>query len=167
MKKFLLNADHILERMQTYFCFVVLFSVMWLVFFMVFFRYVLNNSIVWGEEMLRYLCMWVILVGSGLTIRADSHVCIDVLQSIFKNIKIKMILYVTTRLIAVIFIISLIPASFDLIEKSAGGHSASLTWLPISFVYYAYPVGAISMVLSYLSQVPRKLIEMKEGAYHG
>jgi TRAP-type C4-dicarboxylate transport system permease small subunit len=163
MKKFLMKTDHVIERMQTYFCCVILFMVMWLVFFMVFFRYALNNSIVWGEEMLRYLCMWAILVGSGLTIREDSHVCIDILQSIFKNVKIKMVLYVLTRLIAAVFIISLIPASMDLIEKSAGGHSASLTWLPISAVYYAYPIGAISMVLSYLSQVPRKLFEMKEG----
>ena len=73
MKNFLIKADHAIERMQTYFCSLSLFFVMWLVFFMVFFRYVLNNSIVWGEEMLRYLCMWVILVGSGLTIREDGH----------------------------------------------------------------------------------------------
>jgi TRAP-type C4-dicarboxylate transport system permease small subunit len=108
--------------------------------------------------------MWAILAGSGLTIRSDSHVCIDVLQSLVKNPKVKMALYVLTRLIASVFIIALIPPSIELIQRSAGSHSASLTWLPIAAVYMAYPVGAGLMVLSYLSQVPRKLSEMKKEA---
>jgi TRAP-type C4-dicarboxylate transport system permease small subunit len=164
MRDFLFRADHVIERFQTYFCSITLFVAMWLVFFMVFFRYVLNNSIVWGEEILRYLCMWIILTGSGLTIRSDNHVCIDVLQNLVKKTGAKMILYALTRLIASVFIIALIPPSVELIQRSAGGHSASLTWLPIAAVYAAYPVGAVLMVLSYLSQIPRKLSEMKREA---
>ena len=57
MLDILKKADKGIMWLQTAFCVIMMFALMWLVFAMVFWRYVLNNSIVWAEEVLRYMMM--------------------------------------------------------------------------------------------------------------
>ena len=46
----------------------------------VFSRYLLSYSIVWVEELTRYLMVWVTFLGSGLVLRYGAHVAVDTLQ---------------------------------------------------------------------------------------
>ena len=161
MLKFLKKADSVVERIQTYACAVAMFAMMWLVFFMVFFRYALNDSITWAEEVLRYADMWVILLGVGLTTRVDQNVSIDLLQSLFeKTPKIRAIHYVFTRAVVAVFMLCMLGPAFELISKSSASHATSLPWLYMSAVYWAFPVGVFSIVLSLCGQVPRKVKEI-------
>ncbi|MCC7485195.1 MAG: TRAP transporter small permease subunit, partial [Burkholderiales bacterium] len=43
----------------------------------VFARYVLNDSIVWAEELSRYLFIWVTFLGGGLGMGTNIHVGVD------------------------------------------------------------------------------------------
>ena len=164
MLNVLKKADHIVERAQTWICGAGMFVMMWLVFAMVFFRYVLNDSIVWAEEILRYLNMWLILVGAGLTTREDQHVCIDVVQSLLeKTPKIRAIHYAFTRCAVIFILCFLFPAALDLIEKSSASYATSVNWLPMSAVYWSFPAGAISIVLGLAGQVPGKILAILRG----
>jgi len=42
----------------------------------VFFRYVLNNSLSWTEELARYLMVWFGLLGMGLALKENEHVSV-------------------------------------------------------------------------------------------
>jgi TRAP-type C4-dicarboxylate transport system permease small subunit len=42
----------------------------------VFFRYVLNNSLSWTEELARYLMVWFGLLGMGLALKDNEHVSV-------------------------------------------------------------------------------------------
>ncbi len=44
----------------------------------VFCRYVVNYSLVWSEELARYLTIWLAFLGVSLGVRADSHFGITV-----------------------------------------------------------------------------------------
>lgn len=161
MLRFLKTADKGVEWIQVAFCAVMMFAMLWLVFFMVFFRYVLNNSIIWAEEALRYMMVWTILVGAGLTFRADQHVCIDVMQSILGRWpKVKAIHYVLTRLVVVVFLLWLMPPSLELMDKMSNVTATAMTWLPKSAVYCAMPVGIVSMILGIASVVPRRAYDI-------
>lgn len=74
MLNVLKKIDKSIEWVQLVMCCIIMFAIMWLTFAMVFWRYALNNSIVWAEEILRYIMIWGVLVGAGLTTREDQHV---------------------------------------------------------------------------------------------
>ena len=158
MLAFLNKLDKGIEVIQTIVCCVIMFAIMWLTFFMVFFRYVLNNSIVWAEEILRYLMIWGVLVGAGLTTREDQHVCMDGLQTALEPYpKVRAVHYVITRLVVFVFMLLMISPSLELIRKTGNSTATSLVWLPKKAVYISFICGIISVNLSLLSQVPRKV----------
>ena len=161
------KIDKGIEIVQLVTCCLIMFAIMWLTFFMVFFRYVLNNSIVWAEEVLRYLMMWVVLVGAGLTTRVDEHVCMDGVQGILERWpKLRAAHYICTRLIVFVFMILLWAPAMDLVAKTGNSTATSLTWLPKTVVYISFPAGIISVCLSLLGQVPRKVYAIVTGTEH-
>jgi TRAP-type C4-dicarboxylate transport system permease small subunit len=46
----------------------------------VFFRYALNDSLVWSEEFVRYAMMWSVLLGAGAVAARREHVNVDYLR---------------------------------------------------------------------------------------
>ena len=161
------KIDKGIEMVQLVTCCLIMFAIMWLTFFMVFFRYVLNNSIVWAEEILRYLMMWVVLVGAGLTTRVDEHVCMDGVQGALERWpKIRAAHYALTRIIVFVFMILLWAPAMDLINRTGGSTATSLPWLPKMLVYASFPAGIISICLSLLSQVPQKVYAIVTGTEH-
>lgn len=164
MLDFLKKADKGVEKVQLVVCGILMTTIMVLTFCMVFWRYVLNNSIVWAEEMLRYLMIWCVLVGAGLTTRQDDHVSMDVLQSFLERWpKVQAVHYVITRVIVFAFMIYLIGPTMELIHRAGNSTATSLTWLHKSAVYFSFICGIISINLSLLSQVPRKVYNLLHG----
>lgn len=158
------KVDKGIEWVQLVLCGLLMFAIMWLTFFMVFFRYVLNNSIVWAEEILRYLMMWAVLVGAGLATREDQHVCMDVLQTALERWpKLRAVHYALTRLIVFVFMLYLIGPSMELIEKAGHSTATSVPWLHKSVIYFSFICGIASVNLSLLSQVPTKVYDILHG----
>ena len=141
-----------------------MFAIMWLTLAMVFWRYALNNSIVWAEEILRYIMIWGVLVGAGLTTREDQHVSMDILQGAFARWpKLRAAHYLITRIIVFGFMIYLIGPSLELIERAGNSTATSVVWLPKSVIYASFLAGIISVNLSLLGQVPRKVYNIIHG----
>src|SRR5512145_3209070 len=51
-----------------------------LVFANVVSRYALNYSLIWVEELTRYLMVWVGFLGAGLVLRLGAHIAVDAFQ---------------------------------------------------------------------------------------
>jgi TRAP-type C4-dicarboxylate transport system permease small subunit len=72
------GVSNVLDRVSIYGIVVIMAAMTAIVFTQVFMRYVLNRSIPWGEEISRYMMIWVCFLGSavaGGTVR--EHMCID------------------------------------------------------------------------------------------
>lgn len=156
------DVDVIIEKVQTYVCFFLFALIVILGSIQIFARFVLNNSIQWTEEVMRFSCIWLTFVGSSLTIRREGHVAVDILPNAIKNLKIKAGLYVITRLICVLFLILLLPASLELISKTTNSMAATIN-IPFSFIYASVTVGVIMMLLSYISTIPRYTKRIMKG----
>lgn len=154
--------DKILTNVQTYVCAVLFLIIIVIGAINVFCRYVLNDSITWAEEAMRFICIWLVFIGSSLTIRIDGHISIDILQSILKNTKVKFVLYVITRIVAASFLVVLLPASIQLVQNMSNSYSSAVG-ISYSVVYLSFPIGAVSMLLSFLSAVPKHAKEIKDG----
>ena len=65
------------EHMEKILCVIFLALMSIIIVLQVFFRYVLNNSLSWSEELARYLFIWMIYIGISLGVKMDKHICVD------------------------------------------------------------------------------------------
>jgi len=114
----------------------------------VFARYVLNDSIVWAEELSRYLFIWVTFLGGGLGMGTNIHVGVDSLVALMPD-KPKRMVQIVAELMILAFTVVLIWVGT---QFTAFGMRADALLLPIAmgYVYLAVPVGAGVMLLNVL-----------------
>ena len=76
--------EAVMDRLYTVLraiCVVILVEYLILVLLQVFFRYVLNESLFWAEEAVRFSMVWSVLLGSALVARDRAHIRIDVIEN--------------------------------------------------------------------------------------
>lgn len=110
------------------------------------FRYVLQISVAWTEELARFLCIWTVFLGAAPAFYEDDHITVDALVSKMSNEKYKKIVLYIALTFMYIFIASAIYGGFKLYSL---GMRDWATTMPIrmGYVYLALPVGAVMMVV--------------------
>ena len=72
--------DRVLLRCNRWLVIVILAAMALMVFANVALRFLTDNSILWVEEVSRYLMIWMTFLGAGLVLRYGGHIGIDALQ---------------------------------------------------------------------------------------
>ena len=148
MKK-LVKIDDCMGVLLKYICFALFMAIVIIGGIQVIGRYVFNKTIFWGEEMMRFCCIWLTMMGSAVAVRTDHHVAVDLLQESIHQPKIKAILFAITRGLCIVFIMILFKPSVDLVMKSTRSMAATIR-IPFAWVYLSCPVGFVFMLLSYI-----------------
>ncbi len=117
----------------------------------VFFRYVLNNSIVWAEEVLLYMFSWMIFLGAAVNVRRKSHVLIDafvkILPARFQQV-LEMGVY---GMLLVIFVVMTIKgAQFSYMCRYTQSMALDI---PLYYTYGAIPVAFALMTKSHVQLI--------------
>jgi TRAP-type C4-dicarboxylate transport system permease small subunit len=125
----------------------------------VFFRYVLNDSLVWAEELARYLFIWVVFLAAGLGVGRNIHIGLDILPGLLPPAWQQPLLVAINIGIGVFLVVLIVAgAQFAAFGMRA---SAMLLGVPMIYVYAAVPVGAALMLLNLLPGTLRLL--MRDG----
>ena len=66
--KVLKKIDSVIEAVTTVICTILFAGIIIIGFVAVIFRYVINNPLMWSEEVMRFMAIWMILLGSSLLI---------------------------------------------------------------------------------------------------
>ena len=104
------------------------------------FRYFINASIPWSEELTRYIFIWQIWLGTSFAQRDGKHLKVEVLYSLM-NPAGKKFLSVLSNLIFLSFCVFLTVNSFSLVMNLAHRYSLSPAMeIPLLFVYLSLPV---------------------------
>lgn len=148
-----MKVDKVVDKITELACFVFFFGMVLIGGLSVFSRFVLNLSITWAEEAIRFLCIWLTWVGAALTVRKDGHVSIDIFISIIKNDKFRAVYYCVSRLIGIAFLVMMFPASIELVQKTGNSLAAAIP-IKWSYIYLAVPVGIVLMLWSYITALP-------------
>jgi len=151
--KLFLKIDKIVDKIQEFVCFLLFFGMVAVGGVSVFSRFILNLSITWAEELIRFLCIWLTFVGSALTVRKDGHVAIDIFISVIKNNKFRAVYYCVSRLIGIAFLLCLLGPSIELVQRTGNSMAAALP-IKFSYIYLAVPVGIIGMLWAYITALP-------------
>jgi TRAP-type C4-dicarboxylate transport system permease small subunit len=148
--------DRALIRVNRWIVIAILAAMASMVFANVALRFFTDGSILWVEEVSRYLMIWLTFLGAGLVLRYGGHVGIDTLQERLPRHAI--------RVRAVIFVVML---GFFAVMLWLGIRYAAFTWaqttpvmqIPIGAVYLAMPIGfallivhALLMAASYVRE---------------
>ncbi|MBM3521787.1 MAG: TRAP transporter small permease [Alphaproteobacteria bacterium] len=106
----------------------------------VFFRYVLNDSLFWSEEVVRYSLVWGVMLGSALVAYDRGHIKIDVIEAFLPPGGQRVVQFIANAL-SLSFCLILLWAGWTFVERTWFQNSASLG-VPMRSVYLAIPIGA-------------------------
>ncbi|MBI1779599.1 MAG: TRAP transporter small permease [Proteobacteria bacterium] len=111
-----------------------------LVLTQVFFRYVLNESLFWAEEVVRYSLVWSVLLGSAVVAYQRAHIRIELLELLLPPAARRVVHFLSDAL-TLAFILILMVTGIQFVERTIFQHSASLG-APMWAVYGAVPTAA-------------------------
>jgi TRAP-type C4-dicarboxylate transport system permease small subunit len=129
-----------------------------MVFANVVLRFATDASILWVEEVSRYLMIWVTFLGGGLVLRYGGHVGIDTLQEALPR-----------HAAAIRGAICVLLGGFSVFMIVVGARYAWLAWnqttpvlgIPFGAVYLAIPIG-FALLVAHLALMARSYIQRRQ-----
>jgi TRAP-type C4-dicarboxylate transport system permease small subunit len=131
---------------------VLLFLVMFgLVLAQVVCRYLLNDPLVWSEELARYLFVWVAFLGWTVAARRDRHIAVTMLRDRLPSAGARWMALLGEAAVA---LFAVVLAREGLAMTARSWNVPSVT-LPVGFavVYLAVPVAAAVVLLASLGRI--------------
>lgn len=122
---------------------VSLFSVILLIILVaVFFRYVVNHSLFWSDEVVRYLFVWFTLLGAALVLRDRRHIRVEYFVEQMPA-GVRRVVECAGLVLILVFNVFLVIAGLLWVRETAGAYTPALG-LPLNWVYYAaLPITAV------------------------
>lgn len=129
-------------------CILLLITTVVVTLTQIFFRYVLNASLSWPEELARWAFVWMVFVGMAVGLRRNSHIAIDLLR---RNLSVRWqpVHTIFTQVVICATSIALLRHGWDLVSRSTYV-SPALEW-HFRYLYAAVPCGA-ALNLFYLAR---------------
>ena len=144
--------DTWLLRINRWLLIAILAAMATMVFANVALRFLTDESILWVEEVSRYLMIWLTFLGAGLVLRHGGHIGIDTLQDLTPTHapKIRMLVFA-------------LMLGFFVFMVWIGLRYSMLTWnqltpvmqIPVGIVYLAMPLGFALLIVHLLFMVRR------------
>lgn len=141
------------ENLEKMLCVIFLALMSIIIVLQVFFRYVLNNSLSWSEELARYLFIWMIYVGISYGVKLDKHICVDAVYT-FMPKGIKRGYAIVAYVLFLIFAVAIIYYGILVVGMQiTSGQVSPAMGLPMQYVYVAPVVGMILTVIRLVQKI--------------
>ena len=133
-----------------YFLVAVMIAVMAIVnFLQVVFRYVIEGSLPWSEELLRFLFVWTTFLGAGIGVRKGAHLGLTIIVNNLPP-KLKKFVVFINYLICIVFsaIIGMLGLSIVSMQAEFNVRSSAMV-LPMYWISLAIPVSFALIILHF------------------
>lgn len=118
---------------------VLMISILAVMGLAVFFRYVLNDSLSWSEELARYGLVYVTFLGCATAVRRRSHIRVNLIEGMVPPVWAAR-LRVVQDVLTLAFVAYLTVKTFEILTILGKSRSAAMQ-LPIGYVYTAILIG--------------------------
>lgn len=135
-----------------YFLVAVMIAIMAIVnFLQVIFRYVIQGSLPWSEELLRFLFVWTTFLGAGIGVRKGAHLGLTILVNSLPPRFQKIVVYLN-YLICIAFsgVIGYLGLSVVSMQASFNVRSSAM-FLPMYWISLAIPVSFALIILHFVT----------------
>jgi C4-dicarboxylate transporter DctQ subunit len=129
------------------------------VFLQVFFRFVIQGSLPWSEELSRYLMIWTVFIGASIGAKEGAHIGVEALVEAFPR-GLKRFSILLAGALNVLFCVAVAVISFKVVAFLQGsGQLSPAMRIPMFWAYLAIPVGTTLMGLRFIQATLNKLHE--------
>jgi TRAP-type C4-dicarboxylate transport system permease small subunit len=108
-------------------------------------RYALNDSIVWAEELMRFLFIWMFFLSMAEVSRNGAHLALDLFPSLLPP-KPRRVVNILIEIISIAFLAVLCWYAVQVAVYNMRQNSPALL-IPYGYIYFAIPVGCVLMIL--------------------
>lgn len=122
-------------------------------------RYVFNNSLVWSEELVRFLVVWMCMIGAAIACFDDSHMTINTFLAKMP-VKLQFSLYSLRQFAILAFCLMSSLSSFKLVRTAWNTTSGALG-IPMGLWRAAGTVGLLLCALFTMLRYGEDLIKFK------
>lgn len=126
----------------------------------VFFRFVLNNSLSWTEELARYCFIWMHLLGASLLIESHSHATVTALLDLFHG-TFRKIVDIVIELVIFFNGVIMLYAGAQLAYSTRMNMSTAMS-VPMWCINSAVAVGGLLLMFQALVQIAVYLLKKTE-----
>ena len=124
-------------------------------------RYLFESSLVFSEELSRYLFVWTVFLGLPVVAKRGGHMAVTALSGRLKGAAARA-MSIAAYLVGIVFMATMIIQGFEMVQRTSQQFSPAME-IPMSWVYLAIPIGSFFMMLQMVSDLIA-LLRKKEGA---
>ena len=120
-------------------------------------RYFFHFSFNWGDEILRYMCVYMAFLGTAAAFHdCGVHVAVTVFSEKVIPEKMRKYVRILCDIITIIFLVLIVYFGFILVGRvMRSGQASAALRVPMYFIYGIVPVSAILSVIQMLIQIFR------------
>ncbi|MGG0716249.1 TRAP transporter small permease [Robertmurraya massiliosenegalensis] len=134
-----------------------------LIVLQVIFRYILESSLPWSEEISRYLMVYIVFFGAALSLRYRQMIAIEFIgERLPKGIRKYLNIFVLV--ICIVFFSVLFKVGLDITQQVHMQLAAS-TRIPMSIPYAAIPIGALLLLFNSVGVILEEMQGKKDGEF--
>jgi C4-dicarboxylate transporter DctQ subunit len=138
MKKLLLLIDSLLTGVLI----TIVITQAFILIISIFRRFILNSPILWVDEVIRYLLVWVSFLGMGFVTKEHKHIEVTAIDS-YIPVKIATLLNYFVDIIILFIMVIMIYFGIIVTSGQMNVRGQTIAWLSFGYVYLAIPVGCI------------------------
>jgi TRAP-type C4-dicarboxylate transport system permease small subunit len=139
--------DRVLIRLNRWAVIAILAAMAAMVFANVALRFLTDHSILWVEEVSRYLMIWLTFLGAGLVLRYGGHVGVDTLQEALPRNAAWIRAAIFVLLLAFFATMLWLGVRYSMVTW---GQTTPVMQIPIGVVYLALPIGFALLIVHLL-----------------
>lgn len=143
---------------------IILMSLMTIIIFIqVIMRYVMDNSLVWSEELARYLFIWLIYIGISYGAKIMKHIKIEAALGLFPK-KFRPIVVLIGDSLFLGFSVFIAYTAFTVVQKQLVlGQTSPAMQMPMWIIYAAPMVGFTLTSIRQIQTIVYRVKEMNRG----
>ena len=124
-------------------------------------RYLFESSLVYSEELSRYLFVWTVFLGLPVVAKRGGHMAVTALSGRLKGTAART-MSIAAYLVGIVFMATMIIQGFEMVQRTSQQLSPAME-ISMSWVYLSIPIGCLFMMLQMVSDLCA-LLRKKEGA---
>lgn len=130
-------------------------------FWQVFTRFILNNPSKYTEELLRYLLIWMTMIGVPYAFGKDRHLSINLITRSFSK-KAMLVTKIGIEVLVLVLSVFVMVAGGWMVTINSSGQISPALHMPMEFYYACVPIGGVLMVLYGLNHLAVYAKQWKE-----
>jgi TRAP-type transport system small permease protein len=138
-------------------CFIVLVIT---TFSQVIFRYVINLSLPWADELARYVFVWLVFSGFVVSFARGEHAIMNFVVDLYRGrFRVAMLAFIDLLIVGLFVVLAV--SGIMLMRVSVGQSTAGLG-IPKMAVYAAIPFGSVMMLIELARSWRKRLTDTRE-----